>query len=115
MFDSYDDDMCNALWECSNAFEALRRRDDKHHSAEWWANCIESQVLEAKQHLLEGKSEKAMNEIADCIIVAFDALRDFGVHPKDVVINRVKTRVLPRVNELHQTYGHGDGHKPKDL
>jgi hypothetical protein len=97
------------LWQVIHAFD--RHEHGVQRPVEFWLNVLESQIAEAREHLAAGNTEKALGEIADINHVSFEALHRLGKHPTSFIVNRIKTAILPRVDEIYATYHRGDGHK----
>lgn len=70
----------------------------------FWVSVLEVQCREAREHLAAGNEDAALAEIADCIPIAFEALRRCGKDPLEFTTERVTTRILPRVNEIIAKY-----------
>jgi hypothetical protein len=101
--------LLGSLWQVIHEFN--RHEAGVTRPVEFWLNMLESQVAEARAHLKAGHVDKALNEIADCHVISFEALHRSGKHPTSFVVNRIHTRILPRIDELHARYHAGDGHK----
>lgn len=84
---------------------------EKNGSPEFWLNMLEAQVREAREHHASGENEKLFNEIADCIIVAYDALYKLGFkYPFTVVEKRIKTRMsTDKISQIIEKYYHSNG------
>lgn len=101
--------MVEAIWEARRAF--LAADHDVQPPLGFWLNLLDQQVIEARQHAGAGLDVKAHAEIADCILVAFQALHALGHDPEAFVVERIRTRVLPRIPELIARDRAGNGYK----
>lgn len=99
--------MLEHLWKARKAF--LHVQGKKKHDLKFWLDMLQCQLDEATQHLENNKDEKALAEIADTILVAFQAIHEHAdpIQPETYVAYRIKTRVLPRIHHLVHTYRNG--------
>ena len=95
------------LWKVADGF--VRHRGGVH-SRDYYLNMLEDQIREAREHDAEGREHKACNELADIIVVAFEALHARGVDPERVTVERIRSRILPHIAAIERAY-QGDGHK----
>lgn len=85
------------------AFRPLRDRDGvRNLPIPFWLDMLQAQIDEAREHVANGKPEKALAEIADCFSVGWQALSDNvpGEDAEAFIVNRVRTRIIPRAAEL---------------
>lgn len=101
--------MVAALWEARRAF--LAADPAPQPPIGFWLNLLDQQIIEAREHVAAGKDEKARAEIADCILVAFQALHALGEEPESFVAHRIRSRVLSRIPQLIQRDRAGNGYK----
>lgn len=108
-------DLVPVLHQIRDAFLKLRKPGERF-SLEFFLNMLDQQVLEAREHLLHADEvlrhnriqeakrchEKALNEVADCFSVGWQAIAEEGRDPEAFIVNRLLTRVLARVQELHE-------------
>lgn len=95
----YVSDLCEWLHVVNATFHY-----PQEHDPEFWLRMAEKQISEAREHLAAGNSIKALAEIADLIPVAFTALEKMGQDPEAFTIARIRTRILPRAEEVMQKY-----------
>jgi hypothetical protein len=103
--------LLGTLWGVVRAFD---RHNYARQDPAFWLNLIESQVAEARAHLANGDRAKATAELADIHVVSFEAIYRCGEHPTSFIVQRAKAAILPRVDELHESYGEHDGKKGAD-
>jgi hypothetical protein len=106
-------DLVRTLREIRTGF-LLHREPGFELPADFYLNMLDQQVIEAREHLAAGRPEKALAEVADCFSVGWQAIADAGVDPEAFILHRLRTRVLPRVGELHQrdVVAGRNGYKP---
>jgi hypothetical protein len=66
----------------------------------FWLDMLQAQIDEARGHLAAGMASKALAEIADCFSVGWQALADNTPDAEAFIVNRIRTRIIPRVEEL---------------
>lgn len=102
--------MVEAIWDARRAF--LAADENPQPPLAFWLNLLDQQVIEAREHMASGLDDKAHAEIADCILVAFQALHALrGRDPEPFVADRIRTRVIPRVAALIARDRAGNGYK----
>lgn len=93
--------LVSALRDVRTAFESRRHRDGiVSLPPAFWLNMLQAQIDEATSHLAAGKTDKCLAEIADCFSVGWQALMDNTPDAEDFIVNRIRTRIIPRVDEL---------------
>ena len=70
----------------------------------FWLSMAEEQIREARGHLLVGRKDKAIDEIADLFHLSWSAMHKLGVDPEERVRERIRRRILPRVEEIITKY-----------
>lgn len=92
--------LCDWLHVVNATFHYPREEDPA-----FWLDMAERQIAEAREHLATGNRIKVLAEIADLIPVAFTALEKLGQDPETFTIARIRTRILPRAEEVMLKYG----------
>ena len=101
--------MADALWQARRAF--LEADPLPQPGLAFWLNLLDQQVIEARAHAKAGLDAKARAEIADAILVSFQALHALGENPEQFVARRIRERVLPRIPHLIERDRAGYGYK----
>lgn len=107
-----DNDLVAALWDVRRAFKSLPNASEPT-DLKFWLNLADQQIIEAREHLEAGRPDKVLAEIADLFSVGFQALHAQGVDPEHFIVKRIRERIIPRVQELHDRDLAGYGYKPK--
>lgn len=102
-------EVIKVLDEVHAIFQALPHREK--NDPEFSLNLLDQQIIEAREHLAAGQMDKMVNEIADCVSVAWQAFYWFGRDPRKTIIERVRTRIIPRARELAERDRKGNGYK----
>ena len=106
--------LVEALQDVRRAFEPRRRRDGVASLPPgFWLDMLQVQLDEARDHLRAAQAwrkirpdladhfeAKALAEIADCFSVGWQALEDNTPGAEPFIVNRIRTRIIPRVDEL---------------
>lgn len=107
--------LVQALQDVRTAFEPRRRRDGiTRLPPAFWLDMLQAQLDEARDHLRTahayergGRPDsaqvfriKALAEIADCFSVGWQALEDNTDGAEQFIVQRIRTRIIPRVDEL---------------
>lgn len=56
------------------------------------------QLMEAVQHAERGEQMRYVNEMADIVSIAFQAIMHEGLDPEDVTVRRVLQKILPKIS-----------------
>lgn len=97
-------------WELIEYLNSLFDYGEQEQDLEFWTNMLDSQVDEIRQHLENGKIEKAHAEFADAIFVSQQALIKTADDHDKVVRGRAWD-VIGRVDSIQPNYEETDGVK----
>lgn len=104
-------DLVHALDDCHDKFQDLLHKEA--NTPEFWLNLLHQQLIDARQHVEDGNLDKYADEVADCFSVGWQALRCLGKLPEPTIVRRVRTRIIPRAEELAERDRAGNGYKPR--
>lgn len=107
---SSNPDQVGEIWSLVEKLNSSFDYGDQGQDLEFWANMLESQVEEIRQHIENEDNRKARNEFADAIFVAAKALMEGDPDYQTTIKNRALD-VMSRTDEIQSEYSEGNGYK----
>lgn len=95
--------MSQDLWERIKQFNSLFDYKDGD-DLDLWLTIMEEQVKEIREHLDEGRKEKALNEFIDCILVGQQAPMLASDHDVDALLLDRIHDIEARVDDVQRKY-----------
>lgn len=83
-------DLIGTMNVLNGQFDYGERNDDPS----FWLSVLQLQLQEARGHQRDGLRGKVLNEIADCVLVAWTALAKLGEEPEAFIMRRIQERII---------------------
>lgn len=104
------DSVLATLHDLHATFQSLPHKEA--NTPEFGLNLMAQQILDAREHLKEGRLDKVADEFADMLGIAWQAIAWQGQDPEATFIRRTRVRVIPHALELAERDRAGNGYKP---